>query len=119
MHRPQGPSGSLDLPGLLHPGLAEHREQDDPSVWRDPVGDPNGVSVQVEPQFAELAVELSGVRLTQQHPLLGEKIHVERRSGELRGRQRLQPVPDLRFQLHTTPSHSADAIGRDVYRVQR
>jgi hypothetical protein len=42
--------------------------------------------------------------------MLDQQVNMERRSGELLCRQRLQPVPNLWFQLDHTPGHSIDAI---------
>jgi hypothetical protein len=67
----------------------EDRQQDDPLVDGDPIGDPNCAAVQVKSQFAQLTVELLRVGLAQQRPLVSEQIDVERRVGELSGRQAL------------------------------
>ena len=45
------------------------------------------LTVKMEPQFPELAVQLPRIRLTQQRPLLGQHVDVERRGGEPRRRQ--------------------------------
>lgn len=66
--------------------------------------------LQVEAEFSELAVELPRVRLAKQRPVRRQEVDVERCCRELLGRQSLQPVPDLRFQLHATPIHSVDAM---------
>jgi hypothetical protein len=64
----------------------------------------------MESQFPQLPVELLCLGLAEHGPLLGEQIDVERRVGELSGRQALQPLLYLRFQLNRAPGHSSDAI---------
>ena len=64
----------------------------------------------MEPQFAELAVQLPRVGLAQQRSFISQKVDVERRPCELISRQLLKPVSYFRFQLNRTPSHSVDAI---------
>src|SRR5215207_8183280 len=66
----------------------------------------------MEPQFAELAVQLPRVGLAQQKSFVSQEVDVERRPCELISRQLLKPVPYFRFQLNRTPSHSVDAISR-------
>jgi hypothetical protein len=50
-----GPPGTLDLGGLPHPLLSEHRQHDDPPARCNPVGNPYRFSVEVETQLAQLA----------------------------------------------------------------
>lgn len=71
----------LHLADLPHPGLHEHRQQDDPPTGRDPLGDAHRLTVQMEPKLPELAVELPGV-----------------------------PVTNLWLRLNGTPRHSINAI---------
>ena len=65
---------------------------------------PAGPAIQVESQFPQRAVQLPGVRLTQERALLGQQIDVERRRRELLSRQSFESDTDLWFQLHGTQS---------------
>jgi hypothetical protein len=98
-----GTASPRDLAALARTRLVEDRQQDDPPVHPYPVADPDRLVVQVEPQLAEPAVELPGVRLAEQRTVIREQIEVERRSGELDGRKLLEPVPDLRLELLRYP----------------
>lgn len=53
----------------------------------------------MEPQFAELAVQLPRVGLAQQRSFVSQEVDVERRPRELISWQLLKPVPYFRFQL--------------------
>jgi hypothetical protein len=55
----------LDLASFLAPGLDEDRQQDDPSARGDPIRDPCRSASEIEPEFAELAVQLLGVRFVE------------------------------------------------------
>jgi len=85
-------------------------EQHNPPTRSDPVREAHRGPVQVEPQLAELAVQLPCVRLAQQRSLLGHQVDGERRRPELRCRQLLQPLappaPTRRY-----PTYSVNAIG--------
>src|SRR5258708_6123824 len=82
---------TLDLSPLVHPGLSEASEQDDPAVGGDPVGD-----------AVIFAVELRAFGL--------QYVDVERYVSEVFGGQGVQPVVDFWFHLDGTPSHSIDAM---------
>jgi hypothetical protein len=51
------PTCPVDLP-LVRIRVLRNRQQDDPLVGRDPVGDPDRLPLEVEPQLAQLPIEL-------------------------------------------------------------
>jgi hypothetical protein len=103
-------------PGLGKVPPASNRATAD-CVGRDPVSDPDRPPLEVEPQLAQLPIKLLRVRLTQQRSLFNEQVDVERRVGELSGRQALQPLlPPAPARQH--PGNSSDAIPQSVRRQQ-
>lgn len=85
-------------------GAWERREQDDPPAARDPVRHTHRLPIQMEPQLAELAVQLRRVRLTQQRTFLSKQINVDAAICELPYRQLLQPLPNLLFKFNVYPT---------------
>lgn len=75
-------------------GLGKDRQQDDPPSRSDPVRDPNCLAAQIEPQLAQLAVKLFGVRLGEQDSSLDQQIDVERCMTEFAARER-QDIPAM------------------------
>jgi len=59
------PMGAVHLCALAHAGLVEHRQEDNPPSWGEPVGDALLIAVQGEAQLAELAAQMSGLRLAE------------------------------------------------------
>jgi hypothetical protein len=59
---PHSQHRSLDLAPLLSPRLDKDREHHDPPPRGDPIGDPSGTAIKIEPQLAELAVKLLRMR---------------------------------------------------------
>lgn len=105
-----GPPSSIDLAAFPLPGLHEHGEQNDPASRSDPVRDPRRPSAEVEPQLSELAIQLLRERLIEQRPHLQETIDVEPDPRLILLVESQVPVPNLPFELHLAPLHSADAI---------
>ena len=66
--------------------------------------------VKIEAKLAQLAVELPGIRLTEQWPFVREQVEMERGRRELHGRKSFEPVPDLWLEFYATPGHSTDAM---------
>jgi hypothetical protein len=98
MHRAIAAS-PRDLGNLSHPRLRKHCQQHDPPLWRDPVRHPYRPAVQVEAQLPQLAVELARVGLAEERSSIRHQIDVERCRRKLSRRQRLEPVPNFRFEF--------------------
>jgi hypothetical protein len=64
------------LGGLAVSGLAEDRQEDDPSVWSQPIADPPSGTAKVKPQFSGRAVQVSAVRFPEGGGRVGESISV-------------------------------------------
>lgn len=68
----QSPPCAVYFRRLALTRLSENRQEDDAPFAADPVRQSGLSSLQVKPQFAQLAVELSRVGLTEQRSLLGQ-----------------------------------------------
>ena len=106
-----GPSRPLDLSALPRPGLGEHGQQDDSPSRRDVVGDPGLGTTEVEPQLAELALQLPSEGLAKMNALLRKQVDVPLDLTEVLVVQRQQPIAHLGFGFDHTPAHSTDAMG--------
>ena len=63
--RPLRVEGAVQLSGLSAARLVEHGQQGHPSIRRQPVSHAGLLTQQMEPQFADLAVKVTGVRFTE------------------------------------------------------
>jgi hypothetical protein len=90
--------------------LGEHREQNDPAAWCDPVGDSLGAAVEEEPQLPEFAVQLLGVRFVEKRSEFGQPRDMKLDSALLFLGEPLIPVPYFGFEFNLTSGHSAHAI---------
>lgn len=63
--RPLRVEGAVHLSGLSAGRLVEHGEQDHSSIRRQPVDHAAVLAQQMEPQFADLAAKVTGVRFTE------------------------------------------------------
>lgn len=97
--RPLRTDGAAHLSGLGAAGLAEHGQQDHPSIRRQPVGHPGLLAQQMEPELADLAAEVTGVRLTECLGTLGEQADDEVDPAKVSVREAFQPGPDFRLDL--------------------
>jgi hypothetical protein len=73
-----GRQRTVHLSGLAMAGLAEDRQQHDPSFWGQPVADPPGRTAEVKPQFPDRTAQVSAVRLTERRRRFGQPISVGR-----------------------------------------
>lgn len=110
--RAQRSSRSIDLTRFSPTRLDENRQQDDPATARDPIGNPHRPTGKMEPEFAQLAVQLSGIGVIKLRSFLGKQIDVEGSRHELRGGQPFEPVSDFWLQFHGIPCHSVDAMAQ-------
>lgn len=106
-HRPACP---VNLPPLLASGLGEHRQQDDPPPWCDPIGDPHRLTGEKEAQFSELAVELFGVGFIEKRSIVGQPVDVEVDATLIVIAEGEVPIADLGFEFDLAPRYSAYAI---------
>ena len=103
-------AGPVDFCSFSGSGFGEHGHQDDDSSGGDVVADSGWLSIEVEPQFAEFAVELAGEWFAEVYALVGEEIDVAFGLTELVVGEGVEPVGNLGFQFYCSPKHSSDAI---------
>ena len=103
-------AGSVDFCSFSGSGFGEHGQQDDDSSGGDVVADSGWLAIEVEPQFAEFAVELAGEWFAQVYALVAEQVDVAFGLTELVVGEGVEPVDDLGFQLDGSLDHSSDAI---------
>lgn len=87
-------SCSFDFLSLSLLGLVKDRQEDERAVTPHVVRDSLSCSAEVEPQFSEPPVELTGVRRAESRAEFGEPVDVEGHLTEVVIGERFQPVGD-------------------------
>src|SRR2546429_3168149 len=94
----------VHLGGLAVAGLTEDRQEDDPSVWGEPVADPPGGTAKVETQFSDPAAQVSAVRFAESGGRFGKPICVVLNRPIVGQWQRVQPLSYLGLQFDVVPA---------------
>jgi hypothetical protein len=90
---------SVDLVPVVHPLLAEHRQQHDAPPGREVGGDSERSPVAIEAKLEWTFVQRSGDRHTERRTPRREAVEVERHRAELLRWELVEPTFDLRLQL--------------------
>src|SRR5262249_27446290 len=90
---------SVDLPLIVLPDFAEHREQHDQPLRSTPVSHPAGNVAESDPQLPDRTVQVVRPRAAQLHTLLREHPGHLVDSLEVAIAQAVQPGTNLRFDL--------------------
>jgi hypothetical protein len=107
LHRPHRP---FNLKPFSLPGLLEDCQQDDPTTLGQVVRNSLSIAAKEEPEFPQLAGQLSGVRLAKMHSTISQQIDVERHLTELVVGQRRQPSVHFGLKFNRTPGHTDNGM---------